>query len=305
MNATVAVLKGGFSAEREISLISGGAVADALRDAGYGVTEIDVERDVGALLDGLAPRPDVVFNALHGRYGEDGCVQGLLDMLAIPYTHSGRLASALAMNKPMARQIFADAGLPMAEGRVFERARFDPADEPERPYVFKPIQDGSSVGVSLVFEGDDSPLLAADWGFGDRVLVERFIPGREIQVAVMGTRSLGTIEILTDRQFYDYEAKYTPGQSRHLVPAPIHPEAHERVMELAWRAHDCLGCRGVSRVDFRYDDTGGEPGALALLEVNTQPGMTQTSLVPEIAAAAGISFEELVAWMVENAECDA
>lgn len=302
----VTVLMGGWSVESEVSLSSGKGCAKALRQAGYEVTPFELTRDLPALLASLEKTgAEVVFNALHGRFGEDGCIQGLLDMVGIPYTHSGRLASALAMDKEISRRLFETADLPLAEGRVLQRAGFNAADEPERPYVVKPLNEGSSVGVTLVFEDDKgSPLTGGDWPHGDRVLVERFIPGREIQVAVMGERALGAIEIVTTRRFYDYVAKYTPGQSTHLMPAPIHAEAYAEVMDLAKRAHDCLGCRGVSRVDLRYDDTAGEPGQLYLLEVNTQPGMTPTSLVPEIAADAGISFEELVSWMVENAQCD-
>lgn len=303
---SVVVLMGGFSVEREVSLSSGKGCVEGLSRAGYDTRGIDVSRDIGALVAELVDlRPDAVFNALHGRFGEDGCIQGLLDMLGIPYTHSGRLASALAMDKAASRQVFAAEKLPLPEGRVLYFSDFRDADEPQRPYVVKPLNEGSSVGVSLVFEGDaDSPITGSNWEFGDRVLVETYIPGREIQVAVMGDRPLGAIEITTTRRFYDYEAKYTPGQSTHLMPAPIHPGAYDEVMALAKRAHDALGCRGVSRVDFRYDDTAGEPGRLYLLELNTQPGMTPTSLVPEIAAAAGISFDELVSWMVEDAQCD-
>ncbi len=305
MSKNVVVLLGGWSSEREVSLSTGKGCAEALERRGYRVTAIDVSRNLSALLAELnTARPDVIFNALHGRFGEDGCMQGLLDMLAIPYTHSGRLASALAMNKVAARRLFADEGLPMAEGWLLRQHDIGPDDEPPRPYVVKPVGEGSSVGVTLVFEGDRSPLFGAEWTFGEEVLIEAFVPGREIQVAVMGGKSLGTVEIKTDRQFYDYVAKYTPGASEHLVPAPIDPEAHAEVMRLAERAHICLGCQGVSRVDFRYDDTAGEPGRFALLEVNTQPGMTPTSLVPEIAEKAGISFEELVSLMVENASCD-
>ncbi|MDJ0948251.1 MAG: D-alanine--D-alanine ligase [Alphaproteobacteria bacterium] len=305
MSKNVVVLMGGWSSEREVSLSSGRGCAEALERAGYRVTAIDVTRDLSALLAELdRAKPDAVFNALHGRFGEDGCMQGLLDMLGIPYTHSGRLASALAMDKLASRRLFEEAELPLAPGRVVRRADLTPADEPSRPYVVKPINEGSSVGVTLVFEDDATPLFADDWAFGELVVIEEYIPGREIQVAVMGGKSLGTIEIRTERRFYDYVAKYTPGASEHLVPAPIVPEAHEQVMEIARMAHLCLGCRGVTRVDLRYDDTAGEPGRFALLEVNTQPGMTPTSLVPEIAAHAGISFEDLVSWMVENAACD-
>lgn len=305
MNATVAVLKGGFSAEREISLISGGTVADALRDAGYEVTEIDVGRDVGALLSGLTPRPDVVFNALHGRYGEDGCIQGVLEMLAIPYTHSGVLASALAMDKPTAKRLFEDAGIPCAAHRIADREDVVSGDVMPRPYVVKPLNEGSSVGVHIVFEGADPPALSADgWAFGDRVMVEKYVAGREITVAVMGDRALGVTELQPQNGFYDYAAKYTEGRTTHLVPAPLPPEIYQQALDHALAAHRTLGCRGVTRSDMRYDDTGGEPGELIMLEINTQPGMTPMSLVPEIAAYADIGFTELVTWMVENAACD-
>ncbi len=305
MNATVAVLKGGFSAEREISLISGGTVADALRDAGYEVTEIDVGRDVGALLSGLKPRPDVVFNALHGRYGEDGCIQGVLEILAIPYTHSGVLASALAMDKPTAKRLFEDAGIPCAAHCIADREDVVSGDVMPRPYVVKPLNEGSSVGVHIVFEGADPPALSADgWAFGDRVMVEKYVAGREITVAVMGNRALGVTELQPQNGFYDYQAKYTEGRTTHLVPAPLPPEVYQQALDHALAAHRTLGCRGVTRSDMRYDDTGGEPGELIMLEVNTQPGMTPMSLVPEIAAYADIGFTELVTWMVENAACD-
>ncbi len=305
MNATVVVLKGGFSAEREISLISGGTVADALRDAGYEVTEIDVGRDVGSLLSGLTPRPDVVFNALHGRYGEDGCIQGVLEILAIPYTHSGVLASALAMDKPTAKRLFEDAGIPCAVHCIADREDVVSGDVMPRPYVVKPLNEGSSVGVHIVFEGADPPALSADgWAFGDRVMVETYVAGREITVAVMGDRALGVTELQPQNGFYDYQAKYTEGRTTHLVPAPLPPEVYQQALDHALAAHRTLGCRGVTRSDMRYDDTGGEPGRLIMLEINTQPGMTPMSLVPEIAAYADIGFTQLVTWMVENAACD-
>ena len=307
MSKRVVVLMGGFSAEREVSLNSGAAVAAALEKAGYAVATIDVRRDLRTLVAGLeATRPWVVFNALHGRFGEDGSVQGLLDILRIPYTHSGLLASAMAMDKAMARRIFTQAGIPVAEGRVVDRAELLAGDPMPRPYVLKPLNEGSSVGVHIVRDGDDNPVTGGDWTFGDKLLVEEFVPGREITVAVMGDRPLGATEITSDRGFYDYAAKYLPGGSRHLVPAPLPPEAYEQALALALKAHQALGCRGVSRADLRYDDSRPEGiGRFAMLEVNTQPGMTATSLVPELAAHAGIGFPELVTWMVENAKCDA
>ena len=307
MKQRVAVLMGGWSAEREVSLSSGAGCVAALQRAGYDVRPIDLTRDVGALARALEPKPDVVFNILHGPFGEDGRVQGLLDMMAIPYTNSGALASALGMDKAASRAMFKAAGLPMAPGEIWDRTALLAHTEPERPYVVKPINEGSSVGVHVVFQGDniDLRMIAADLTAHTRVIVEKYIPGREIQVAVMGDRALGAIEIRTKRRFYDYVAKYTPGASQHVMPAPIHADAYRGACDLGVAAHKALGCRGVSRVDLRYDDTHGEPGQLYLLEVNTQPGMTPTSLVPEIAQHNGVSFEALVSWMVENAACDA
>jgi D-alanine-D-alanine ligase len=304
----VAVLMGGISAEREVSLSSGAQVARALRAVGHAVREIDVTRDLDALLAALTPRPDVVFNALHGRFGEDGCIQGVLEWLGIPYTHSGVRASALAMDKVAAKAAFATAGLPVAPHRVITPADMTRGDPMPRPYVLKPVNEGSSVGVAIVREHDNRPgSLAADWPYGERIMVEEFIPGRELTVAVMGangtSRALAVTEIVTDHRFYDYTAKYAEGGSRHVVPAGVHADSYARAMEVAVAAHRALGCRGVSRCDFRYDDTAGEPGRLVLLEINTQPGMTPTSLVPEQAAYLGMSFEQLVAWMIEDASC--
>jgi D-alanine-D-alanine ligase len=300
MSRHVAVLMGGWSAEREVSLVSGAAVAKALKKTGCRVTPIDVQRDMGSLMTRLYPRPDAVFNALHGRYGEDGCVQGLLNILDIPYTHSGLLASALAMDKPMAKRLFAAAGIPVAEHRIVRRDDVVRGDVMARPYVVKPLNEGSSVGVTIVLEGDNTPPFTdANWPFGEEVMVERFVPGKELTVAVMGDKALAVTEITTDRGFYDYDAKYADGGSAHLVPAPLEPAVYDEVMRLSALAHEALGCRGVSRADLRYD---GE--TVYLLEINTQPGMTHTSLVPEQAAHVGLSFEELVSWMVENVECD-
>lgn len=301
MTKRVAVLMGGWSAEREVSLVSGAAVSQSLKRCGRQVTAIDVQRDVGALLTRLYPRPDAVFNALHGRFGEDGCIQGLLDILGIPYTHSGLLASALAMDKAMAKRMFESAGLPVAEHKIATRAEIVAGDVMDRPFVVKPINEGSSVGVHIVREGDNAPMFAeSGWPADAKMMVERFIPGQELTVAVMGDRALAVTEITTGRGFYDYEAKYADGGSRHVVPAPVDSAIYEEAMEISIEAHKVLGCRGVSRTDMRYD---GE--SLYILEVNTQPGMTPTSLVPEQAAYAGISFDDLVLWMVDNAECDA
>jgi D-alanine-D-alanine ligase len=304
MTKRVTVLMGGVSTERDVSLRSGAAAAKALGEAGYTVTQVDAGRDPAALAAAItATSPDVVFNALHGRFGEDGCVQGILDLMGIPYTHSGLLASAAAMDKNFARLLFQSAGIPVPEGRLVHRG--ETGEPMPRPYVVKPVNEGSSVGVYIVRDGDTrSPLV--EWPFdADQVLVEQFIPGRELTVAVMGDRALGVLEITSDRGFYDYEAKYAPGGSRHLMPAPLPPEDYAESMRLGLLAHKVLGCRGVSRADLRYDDTrpAGTP-RLFMLEVNTQPGMTATSLVPEIAGHTGISFPELVGWMVENARCD-
>ncbi len=302
----VVVLMGGWSAEREISLITGRAVADALRERGYRVSAIDVDRDLAARLAALDPAPDVAFNALHGRIGEDGCVQGLLNILGLPYTHSGLLASALAMDKPLANRLFASVGIACPEGVVVDVETAAAGHVMDPPYVIKPANEGSSVGVRIVREGDNGPGIDADdWPYGRRVIVERYIPGRELTVAVMGDRPLGVTELRPRSGFYDYEAKYTEGRTEHLCPAPLPEAVAEEAKAAALAAHRALGCRGVSRADFRYDDTAGEPGRLYMLEVNTQPGLTPLSLVPEQARVAGIDFGALVSWMVEAAECDA
>ena len=308
MSKRVTVLMGGFSAEREVSLNSGAAATAALEKAGYAVAAIDVRREARTLVSGIeATKPAVVFNALHGRFGEDGRIQGLLDIMGIPYTHSGMMASALAMDKPVAKRLFAAAGIPVPDGKIVTREEAEAGDVLPRPYVLKPFNEGSSVGVHIVQQGDNvAPLQRGEWTFGDTIMAERFIPGREITVAVMGDRALGVTEITSDRGFYDYTAKYAPGGSRHLVPAPLPKDIYDEAQRLSVLAHQTLGCRGVTRADLRYDDTRkGEPGRLYMLEVNTQPGMTTTSLVPELAAHAGISFPDLVSWMVENARCDA
>jgi D-alanine-D-alanine ligase len=302
MSLHVAVLMGGWTAEREVSLVSGRACADALRQLGHRVSEIDVGRDVAARLAEIAP--DVVFNALHGRWGEDGCVQGLLEIMGLPYTHSGVRASAIAMHKPTARDVFAAAGLPCAEGLVSTPAAVNAADPLPRPYVVKPVADGSTCGIRIVEAGDNRPPIPADWDYGDEVLTERYVPGRELTVAIMDGKALAVTEIRAHSGFYDYEAKYSEGKADHTVPAAIDPEIYDRAMRWSEQAHRLIGCRGVSRADWRYDDTGGEPGALYLLEINTQPGMTPLSLVPEQAAYKGMSFAELVGWMVEDAGCD-
>jgi len=303
----VAVLMGGLSSEREVSLRSGAACAKALEGEGYKVTQVDVGRDIAQRLAEL--RPDVCFNALHGRFGEDGCIQGLLETMGIPYTHSGVLASALAMHKDRAKTVLAAAGVPVAEGRVVTRAEAARAHVMRPPYVLKPVAEGSSVGVFIVREDQAHPpqeLTAADWSLGEELLAERFIPGKELTCAVMGDEALGVIEIRPAEglAFYDYDAKYAPGGSIHVLPAPLKPNVYQLVQKLSLAAHRALGCRGVSRSDFRYDDRPEGTGELICLEVNTQPGMTSTSLVPELAAHSGRSFGELVRWIVEDASCD-
>lgn len=303
----VAVLFGGMSAEREVSLSSGRQVVLALRQAGYEVTPIEVGDDLRAVIAALDPAPDAVFNALHGRFGEDGAIQGVLDWMGIPYTHSGVRASALAMDKQAARAVFAAAGLPIARGLVVDIAELEHADPLPLPYVVKPVNEGSSVGVEIMREGGNRRAeVAASWRFGATALVEEYIPGRELTVGVMGDRALAVTDITPDHgDFYDYEAKYAEGGSRHAIPARIHADTYALALEVALAAHRALGCSGASRADFRYDDSAGEPGRLVLLEVNTQPGLTPTSLLPEQAAHLGVSFPQLCAWMVEHAACRA
>jgi D-alanine-D-alanine ligase len=305
MTTRVAVLMGGWSSEREVSLVSGAAVADTLGELGYHATPIDVGRDIGAKLTDIRPYTDVVFNALHGRYGEDGCVQGLCELLDLSYTHSNVLASALAMDKPMAKRLFADAGVPVVDARTVSRDEIEADDPLPRPYVIKPLNEGSSVGVRIVTDQDGpSPLGNQPWHYGPKVMVETYVPGHEIAVAVMGDRALGALEIRPREGFYDYDTKYVDGKAEHLMPAPMPEDDYQAALDFAQRAHDALGCSGVTRADFRYDDSDGGLG-LRLLEINTQPGMTPLSLVPEIAAYAGFTFSALVEWMVEDAQCRA
>jgi D-alanine-D-alanine ligase len=297
----IAVLMGGWSAEREVSLASGKACANALEGQGYRVTRIDVDRDIANVLKSL--NPDAALNVLHGRPGEDGTLQGMLEVLAIPYSHSGVLASSLAMKKDVAKVLLRAADVPVPEGKVVSRFAAAKEHAMARPYVLKPISEGSSVGVFIVTEAHKHPpqeLYREDWAFGDALLCENFIPGRELTCAVKGDEVLGVIDIVPTARFYDYEAKYAPGGSKHILPAQIPSDVYEETRRLTLAAHRALGCRGVSRADFRWDDTRGVAG-LVCLEVNTQPGMTETSLVPELAAYAGVPFGELVQWMVEDA----
>ena len=299
----VAVLLGGRSAEREVSLSSGVECAAALRRAGYDVTEIDAgARADDALVAALRDaRPDAVFNALHGRWGEDGCVQGLLEWLAIPYTHSGVLASALAMDKARAKEIFAAAGIPVVPHKVVGREAARAAHPLPPPYVVKPVNEGSSVGIYIVDENANGPAQLSE-DMPDLVMAEAFAPGRELTCAVMGDTPLTVTDIVATSGWYDYDAKYKPGGSRHVVPAEIPADVFQACLDLALAAHRALGCRGLSRTDLRWDEARGLDG-LVVLETNTQPGMTPTSLAPEQAAARGISFEELVTWITEDASC--
>ena len=295
---------GGWSSERPVSLSSGSACADALEAEGYRVTRVDVARDIADVLARL--QPDVAFNALHGPFGEDGCIQGILEILAIPYTHSGVLASALAMNKPKAKDVMKAAGIPVTDALLVNRFEAAKAHVMPPPYVVKPPAEGSSFGVLIVKEDQTYPpqqLYSDEWTYGEIVMVERYIGGRELTCGVRGDEPLDVIDILTEGRFYDYEAKYVAGGSKHVLPAKISPNIYQNVRMLALRAHQALGCRGVSRADFRYDDRLEGTDGLICLEVNTQPGMTATSLVPEMAAYAGMDFRGLVRWIVEDASC--
>jgi D-alanine-D-alanine ligase len=300
---TVAVLMGGWSAEREVSLSSGEGCANALRRAGFNVVPVDVKRD-SIIADLQKLKPDVAFNALHGKWGEDGCASAMLETLQIPYTHSGVLASSLAMHKQKSKTIFRDVGIPVAESQLVDIEAAAAAHPMALPYVLKPVEEGSSVGVHIITRESNGPcsiILTQREIFGDQVMAERFIAGRELTCAVMGDVALGVIDIVSKAKFYDYDSKYAPGGSQHIFPADIPKDIYRKCQQYSLKAHQALGCRGVSRADFRYDDTPGSNGELILLEINTQPGMTGTSLVPELAAHSGHSYEELVTWMVNDA----
>ena len=301
----VAVLMGGFSSERPVSLSSGNACADTLEAVGYRVTRVDVGHDVASVLADL--KPAVAFNALHGPFGEDGTIQGILEYLEIPYTHSGVLASALAMDKAQAKIVAKAAGIPVAEQRLMSRFDFTSSHPMKPPYVVKPVREGSSFGVVMVKEDQSHPpqiITSSEWRYGDSVMVERYVYGRELTCGVMGDVALGVTEVIPQgHSFYDYDSKYVKGGSKHVIPAQISPNIYQKVQTLALKAHQAIGCRGVSRSDFRYDDRFSENGELIWLEVNTQPGMTPTSLVPEMADHAGHSFGEFLKWMVEDASC--
>ena len=297
----VAVVYGGFSSERPVSLSSGEAVIKAAQEAGYEVVPIDAGADLAELL--MREKPDAIVNALHGPWGEDGCVQGLFEWLQIPYSHSGVLASALAMDKLKSKAVYAQAGLNIALDKAVSREEAATSHPLKPPYIIKPVAEGSSFGVIHVREGANGPareILDDDWAYSDYLMAEEYIPGRELTVAVMGDKPLAVTEITTLREFYDFSAKYEDGGSRHIVPADLPDAVTERAMQDALTAHQVLGCRGVSRSDFRYDEAKDR---LVILETNTQPGMTPTSLVPEQAAHLGLSFSELVAWMIEDATC--
>lgn len=300
----IAVLMGGWSAERDVSLDSGRSIVATLREAGHEVREVDVTRDLAEFLQKMTPRPDVVFNALHGTGGEDGVIQGVLEMMAIPYTHSGVRASAVAMNKVVSRQLFEKAGFMTPPWKLMTAGELW---SPRAPliypggYVVKPISEGSSVGVFIIKDDEEMPPKPDHYSSDYVLLVEQYLPGREIQVGVIGDEAIGAIEICPKQGFYDYEAKYTEGKADHLMPAPLPDDVYKHVLELGLKAHHVLGCRGVSRSDFIYDD---DKNTFYLIETNTHPGMTSLSLLPEIAAYKGISFPELLLWMIENAQCD-
>ncbi|MEN0087204.1 MAG: D-alanine--D-alanine ligase [Pseudomonadota bacterium] len=305
----VAVLMGGWASERSVSLASGNPCADALEAAGYRVSRVDVGRDLASVLIDL--KPDVAFNALHGPFGEDGTVQGLLELLEIPYTHSGVLASAIAMDKDKSKAVLKSRGVPFAESRVMHRLDAAPKHVMKPPYVIKPVNEGSSFGVLIVREDQSKPpqqLYSDAWPYGDMVMIEKYVAGRELTCVVMGDVALGVTEIIPTgddpKAFYDFDAKYVPGGSEHILPAQIKPNVYQKIQTIALEAHRGLGCKGVTRSDFRLDDGLMGTGELAWLEINTQPGMTPTSLVPEQAAHAGHSFQQLVCWMVEDASCN-
>jgi len=304
MTKHVAVLMGGWNNERPVSLMTGKGCAQALRNAGYQVTEVDVGRDIAEVLAAL--KPDVAFNAMHGLFGEGGYIQGVLELLQIPYTHSGMLASALAMNKHQAKILFKAAGIPVTDHVIVSRTEAAREHVMAPPYVLKPVADGSSFGVFIVKSDASHPpqeILREDWTMGEEVMVERYIPGRELTCAVMGEVALGVTEIVTDLAFYNYEAKYAQGGSHHIVPAQIQPKIYDKVQKMALKAHAALGCRGVTRTDFRFNDRAGEDGELVCLEINTQPGFTPISLVPEQARHIGVDFADLCEWLLEDAAC--
>lgn len=303
MKKRVVVLMGGTSSEREVSLVSGAAVVKALQDSGFEAVPYDVNGDVPALVAALTPKPDVVFNALHGGGGEDGTMQGLLELMDIPYTHSGVLASAAAMDKPTAKRIVETAGVRTPKGRIVTLQEMRSGHPLPAPYIVKPVAEGSTVGVHIVRPGENLPTIE-DWSFGEHLLAEEYIAGHELTVGVMGDRALAVTEICFGGALFDYTSKYTPGHAQHIIPAPIPQSVYDEAMRIALVAHRALGCRGISRSDFRYDDKRPGITGLFFLEINSQPGFTPISLVPEQAQRAGISFAELVTWLVDTATCD-
>ncbi len=304
MTKRVLVLMGGTSSEREVSLVSGAAIAKALGEAGFAVQTFDLGADIPALIQALTPAPDAVFNALHGSPGEDGTVQGLLELMGIPYTHSGVMASAIAIDKPMTKRLVETAGVRTPKGRVISVGELGNGHPMPAPYVVKPVAEGSTVGVYIVRPGENLPALDASWSFGDHLLVEEYIAGRELTVGVMGDRALGVTEIQFAGGIFDFTAKYTAGHAQHVLPAQIPQAVADEAMRWALIAHRTLGCRGISRSDFRYDDKRPGTSGLYFLELNSQPGFTPISLVPEQAQRVGISFTQLVTWLVENASCE-
>ena len=300
-NLRIAVVYGGWSPEREVSAVSGKKMVVAARNAGYNVVAIDARKDITNQISEV--EPDIILNALHGIWGEDGCAQGIFETLNIPYSHSGVLASALAMDKRKSKNVFQSIGIDVAKDIAVSRADAVKSHPLQRPYVVKPISNGSSLGVVIVGEDDPIPsdiLLSDNWTFGDNLMAEEFVPGRELTVGVLGGEPLAVTEIMPSNHFYDYKAKYEIGGSEHTLPAEVSQSVAERALEVSHNAHEILGCRGVTRADFRYDESNDR---LVLLEMNTQPGMTPTSLVPEQAAYRGMSFEDLVVWMIEDASC--
>ena len=297
----VAVVYGGWSSEREVSVSSGTQMLRAAKAAGYDAVGIDATRDLARQIAEAAP--DVILNGLHGPWGEDGCVQGLFEILDIPYSHSGVTASAIAMDKRKSKAVYQQAGLDVAQDVAVTREEAARAHPLKPPYVIKPVNEGSSFGVVFVREQNNGPsqfVLSDDWKYGDNLMAEEYIPGRELTVAVLGDKPLAVTEITTLREFYDFDAKYAAGGSRHVVPAEVPEHITAKALEAALKAHQALGCRGVSRSDFRFDE---DKDRLVILETNTQPGMTPTSLVPEQAAFTGMPFEDLVSWMIEDSSC--
>ena len=302
MNKHVAILMGGWSTERDVSISSGLACAQALRSSGFQVTKIDVDRNISSVLAKL--KPDVCFNALHGPIGEDGNIQGLLNIMGIPYTHSGVQASAIAMDKIRTKEICSKAGLSCPDGSSLSRNDISLLELEKRPFVIKPKSQGSSIGVHIVRPKDNYIPFLKKWSYGEELVIEKFIPGRELTVGVLNGIALCVTEIISERGFYDYNAKYEPGGSKHIIPADLPDKIVRKALDQAVVAHKTLGCRGITRSDFRYDDTDGDLGDLYFLEINTQPGMTSTSLVPEQASYAGMTFSELLIQLLEAAECD-